>query len=415
MDARAIAAKVLVAVEQGGRSQECLSRALDADRRADPRDRGLATELTYGVLRQALRLDRALEPHLRRPVGELEPLVRALCRVGAFQILFLDRIPGPIAVSATQDTARRVGMGRVAGLLNAVLRKVVEQGESLPGGPDHAAIAHRASLPEWIIAELELAYGAEDLEKEALALRERSSLYARPIANRGGLEAAVAALAEEGFEARAGPYGSLRIEGKGDPFATRAFREGRFVPQDPGSLAVIDSLGDVSGKRVLDLCAGRGIKATALADRGARVVAMDIDGKKLDEASRLAARLGLEDQVETVVLDATAGPPPGAPFELVLIDAPCSGLGTLRRRPEIAWRRVPADLPRLAELQAKLVEAGARSVAPGGVLSYAVCSFARIEGSPQVPCDFRPLDPPLLLRPSSGLDAFQVQAWRRVG
>lgn len=415
--ARAIAARGLVRVEAdpASRSPEVLSTVLEeASSRAqplDPRERALATELFYGVLRFRQRLDRVLGPRVRQRLEALEPIALALLRVGAYQILFLDRIPPPIAVSATQDAARALGLGRLTGLLNGVLRRVVTDGEDLPEGDDDAAISARAALPPWVVAELRRAYG-DAAPAEAMALRERAVNTVRPSRGIGGADAVAAALGREGFEAAPGPWGTLVITGPGDPFATKAFAARAFVPQDPGSAAVVASMGDVSGLRVLDLCAGRGVKATDLADRGADVTALDVSRDKLDELEGLAAHLGLGDRVRTLVGDGTSVNPPGAPFDRVLVDAPCTGLGTIRRHPEIAWRRRPQDLASLTALQGRLVAHAATLVAPGGELVYAVCSFARAEGDVPVPEGFvatLALDIP----PSSGLDAFQVRRFQR--
>ncbi|MCA9515606.1 MAG: methyltransferase domain-containing protein [Myxococcales bacterium] len=414
--ARAIAATALVRVEAeaASRSPEVLSDALvDAARRhaLDPRERGLATELFYGVLRFRQRLDRVLAPRVRQRLDALEPVALALLRIGAYQILLLDRIPPPIAVSATQDAARELGAGRLTGLLNGVLRRVAEDGEGLPDGDDDAAVGARAALPAWIIGELRRAYGAAT-PAEAMALRERATTTVRPARAFGGPDAVAKALAEEGFDATPGAWGTLVVTGPGDPFATRAFAEGAFVPQDPASAAVVASMGDVSGLRVLDLCAGRGVKATDLAERGAAVTAVDVSPAKLGELERLAARLGVLDRVTTLPADGTAVEPPGAPFERVLVDAPCTGLGTLRRHPEIAWRRRPQDLTALTALQARLVAHAATLVAPGGELVYAVCSFARAEGDVEPPAGFVAVDG-LVIPPSAGMDAFQVRRFRR--
>lgn len=412
--ARAVAARVLRAVDAdpAARAPEVLAAELSRGSVDDPRERGLATELVYGVLRQRRRLAHAVAPHVERGFERLEPGAQILLLIGAYQILMLDRIPAPIAVSATQDAARELGANRLTGILNSVLRKVAEQGERLPEGQDDGAVALRASLPEWIVAELRRAYGP-DAEREALALRERAPTTVRPTLGRGGAAACAELLATEGFAALPGPYGTLVVTGPGDPFATAAFAQGLFVPQDPASLAVVELLGDVAGRRVADLCAGRGLKATALADRGAQVVAMDLAPGKLAGLEELAERLGLGARLTTEPADLAAGPPAGGPYEAVLVDAPCTGLGTLRRHPEIAWRRTRSDLASLVALQGRLLDNAAAAVAPGGVLVYAVCSFARAEGAPRLPAGFV-VEARLDLRPTEGVDAFQALRLRRV-
>lgn len=410
-NARTVAARVLVAVEGGeARSGDTLAREMAAGSLADPRDRGLATELVYGVLRWQRQLDHVLRPRVKQGLTRLEPMARALLRLGAYQILHLDRIPAPIAVSATQDAARAAGAGRLTGLLNGVLRRVAESGFPTPEGGSDGAIGLRTSLPNWIVAALRERYGQKALETEAAALRTRAATTVRPTLGRGGLEALQAAFESEAFEAVAGSHGTAILTGPGDPFATKAFGDGLFVPQDPASLHIIDLMGIEPGMRVLDLCAGRGIKATALADRGAEVVAADVDGRKLQAAEALANKLGLAGRITTRQADATSADLDFGRFDRVLVDAPCTGLGTLRRHPEIAWRRRPEDVHRMARLQADLLRTGARHVAPGGRLIYAVCTFTTAEGPPKTLEGF---DETLAAttRPSDGLDAFQAKAW----
>lgn len=439
MNARALAAQILVATERGdGWATDLLSRALGQHPGADPRDRALATELVYGVLRQQLRLDHALRPRVHQELERLEPLARALLRLGAYQLLFLDRTPAPIAVSATQDAAGELGAGRLRGLLNAALRRLGREGESLPDGDDDEALGVRWSLPAWVVGALRRRFGDAGAAREAEALRRRAPLTVRPTLSRGGARAVVEALEAEGFQATPAAHGTLLVTGPGDPFGTRAFAEGLFMPQDPASLAVVDLLGPpeaVAGKRVLDLCAGRGVKTTALADRGAHVTAVDVVARKLKQAARLAERLGVGERVETRPGDPTADDPTaddpaagdpaaGDPlglgtFDHVLVDAPCTGLGTLRRRPEVAWRTAPSDVGRLAALQAQLLAAAAPRVAPGGLLVYAVCTFTPEEADPALPEGFvgafEPVGEPHVWRPSDGVDGFAAHVWRRRG
>lgn len=410
--ARAVAVEALLAVEEGARSADALRQHLPT--LPDPRDRALATELVYGALRWRRRLDHALEKRVRQGLDRIEPVARELLRVGTYQVLFLDRIPAPIAVSATQDAARALGAGRLTGLLNGVLRRVVQEGERLPAGGSDAAIAVRWSLPEWVVAELRAAFGDEQVEEVAAGLRERPLVTVRPTRGKGGAEAVLRALAEEGFRATAGPGELVTLEGgAGDPFGTEAFCAGLYVPQDAASLAAVDALGAEPGERVLDLCAGRGIKSTALADRGVEVVAADIDGRKLRAARELAERLGVAERIRFVTADARRPPEDLGRFARVLIDAPCTGLGTLRRHPEIAWRRSPSDVATLSRLQAELLRAGADLLAPGGRLVYAVCSFTDAEARPVVPGGLAVAGELQRSIPESAHDLFSVQAFVR--
>jgi len=421
LNSRALAAEVLrrLASERAARASELLAAALG--RLPDARDRGLVTELVYGVLRWQRRLDASLAPWLPRGIEGVEPMAQWLLRVGVYQLHWLGRVPHEIAVSATQDAARAAGLGRLTGLLNAVLRKVAASPEVLPEGDGDEAIGVRASLPDWVVGALREAL-PERVEAEASALRARAAVTLRPTLGKGGAKRVLEALAREGLSGRLESHGLVELE-SGDAFRTAAAADGLFVAQDPAGTVVVDAIaaalgGELAGRRVLDLCAGRGVKATALADRGARVVAVDVSSRKLDELVRVARRLGVQDHIErTLALDATAEGAAEAlralgEFDAVLVDAPCTGLGTLRRHPEIAWRRQPTDVQTLAALQHQLVAAGAARVAVGGGLIYAVCSFIRAEGRVSLPLPFEEVAW-LDLAPSSGLDAFQVRRFVR--
>lgn len=402
-----------MAVADGAYGSLALADSLRRGDVADPRERGLATELVYGVLRWQLRLDAALSPHVKQGLSNLEPVAQELLRIGAYQILFLDRIPAPIAVSATQDAARSLGAGRITGLLNGVLRRVVENGESLPDGSDDRSIALRASLPEWIVGALRATYGQESLAEEAMALKSRAPTTVRPTRARGGTEAAQAELEEAGFTVEEGGHGTLKISGPGDPFGLKAFHQGMYTPQDPASLAVVEGLGLTPYDVVLDVCAGRGVKTTAIADLGVRVVACDLSEGKLADATKLATKLGVIDRVKTRPIDATDPPADLGTYSHVLVDAPCTGLGTLRRHPEIAWRRQQSDVAKLAKTQLAMLQAATGHVARGGVLTFAVCSFHADE-MPEIDLDgfsLERFEPPA--RPSEGGDLFQLKRWRR--
>ena len=421
MNPRSLAATCLARLERARKENLRAVDLLDAIHRehpdADPRDRGLLTELVYGVLRWHVRLDHTLAGWVKQRFTKLEPIARSLLRVGAYQLVMLDRIPDRAAVHATLEAADAIGASRVKGLVNAVLRRVAENGEQLPTGYTDNAIAVRTSLPRWIVRELRyLSRSPEELEALAAGLRRRPALTVRPTLTRGGADAVRAALQKEGFVVADGAYGTLEVSGPGDPFGTAAARGGLFVAQDPASLAVIDLCGDVAGKRVLDLCAGRGIKATALADRGAEVMAVDLVASKLEQTRALAQRLGLGHRIETCAIDPTRQALDVAPFDVVLVDAPCTGLGTLARRPEIAWRREPADIKRLARLQNALLDQGARYVTSKGIVVYAVCTFTKAESAPGVPEGFIS-DPGRDVhrwRPDQGSDAFYARRFQRV-
>jgi 16S rRNA (cytosine967-C5)-methyltransferase len=389
MNARSIAFDVLRRVEEGGAfASRALDAALSSAGALDPREVGLATELTYGTLRRALALDAALAPHSRRPIAELDPAARVALRLGAYQLLVL-RTPAHAAVGETVSLARGADHGRAAGYVNAVLRALARAPVFPPPPPlDRDPAGHVAAaeaLPRWIAEEWVGWLGAE----EALALagamnapaplcvraRDREALLAR--ARAAGLDARPTARAPDG----------LVLSGASVADLARAAGGLAFQVQDEASQLVVQlAAGELRGKRarVLDACAAPGGKAFQLAELlgpGSEVVAVELHPRKADALAREAERRGLA-AVRVICADASK-PLPGVDersFDAVLVDAPCAGLGTLRRHPELKLRRAAADLARLGELQRAIAGQLLRYVRPGGSLTYSVCSLSRPEG-----------------------------------
>ena len=317
--ARRVAVEALLRIDEGAYANLVLPPLLDRSG-LDRRDRAFVTELVYGCTRMRRACDWLLERLVERP---LEPEVRAVLRLGAYQVAFL-RTPPHASVSATVDVAPR----RARGLVNAVLRRLAR--EPAPRWPDPAT---RLSYPDWIVRRL-----AADL----------------------GVDAAEAALEQMNVP----PPVTERADG--------------YV-QDEASQQVAAYVGAAAGERVADLCSAPGGKATAMAGaRPALVVAADLSVPRAGLVAENVDRLGLDD-VAVVVGDGAAPPLRPASLDRVLLDAPCTGLGVLRRRPDARWRVQPADVDRLAALQRRLLEGAAGLVRPGGVLVYSVCTLTRAE------------------------------------
>lgn len=383
MSARDIARRVLDRVDKGG---AWATLALDGElarSSLDERDRRLAAELVYGVLRHRTRLDRAIARYadLKRTPA---PVLLAL-RVAAYQLLFLDRVPAHAAVDDAVTAARAGGGAKLAGFANAVLRKLATEGEPpLPDGPEAIEVA--CSLPRWIVDELRAALTDEaELAAAAAATAQPAPLWARVNRRRAGRDDVIAALAAEGAEAAPVGEAALRVTGVGDPAASPSFQRGLWTVQDLGAQRIAELAAPRDGARVLDACAGVGGKSTHLAELAdVTIDAVDIVPQKLRLAADTAARLG-HARIRTIAGDLLDPALPVAPsYDLVVLDAPCSGLGVLRRHPEAKWRQGPDDVARMAELQARLLDAVAARVAPGGVLVYAVCTFTVREGPAQL-------------------------------
>jgi 16S rRNA (cytosine967-C5)-methyltransferase len=379
--ARSVAYDALRAVDERDAYANLVLPGLLRERRLAGRDAALATELTYGTLRGLGSYDAVLAACVDRPLAELDPPVRDALRLGAHQLL-ATRIPAHAAVATTVDLARaRVGPGP-AKLVNAVLRKVSARDlaswvERLAPDDPVERLALEHAHPPWIARAFLDALGGDRAElAAALAadnVRPAVTLVARP--GRGTVAELVAAGAEPTTWS---PYGAVLVGG--DPGDLAAVREGRAGVQDEGSQLVTLALAaaQLTGRdeRWLDLCAGPGGKAALLAGlataRGAAVVAIE----QHPHRARLVEQALAGDSGDHRVLVADGREPirGTGPFDRVLLDAPCSGLGALRRRPEARWRRRPSDVAALRPLQADLLRAAVAATRPGGVIGYVTCS-----------------------------------------
>lgn len=445
---RGAAARILARVERGGFADRLLEAALPA--LPDPRDRGLLTELVYGTLRWRGRLDYVLERFARRPLRTLHPEVRAALRVAAYQILFLERVPAHAAVDEAVALVKGV-VPAAAGFANALLRRVAAEGRAVPL-PDPAAdpVAHLAvatSHPAWLVARELAAHGFEEARRRLAADLAPAPLVLRARPPGGGSrDRLIARLAGAGVAARPGaaaPDAVVVEPGSLPPGGVAAlpgFAEGAFAVQDEASQLVTLLVDPAAGERVLDACAAPGGKTSHLADLvgpGGQVVALDLEEDRLTRLRETVARLGVEARVVIAQHDATTPlplppSPLAAPYDAVLVDAPCSGLGVLRRNPDILWRRRPEEIPELAARQMALLAAMAPAVRPGGRLVYSVCTTTEEEGPgvvaafleahPDFALDDRPLLPGqavpgrLATHPAdSGLDGFFAQRFVRRG
>jgi len=387
--ARQIAFDVLRRVDEGGAyASRALDAALAQAGALDPRDAGLATELVYGTLRRALTLDAALAPHASRPIERADAAARVALRIGAYELLFLGTAPHA-AVGEAVELAKRVEHGRASGFVNAVLRSLSRRPErpappSLESDPaGHVAVAE--ALPRWLAEEWVGWLGAAEALALAAAMNapapltlrspRRDELQAR--LHEAGIDAAAAPRSPDGVRIGAGSVAAVARASGNIPFQ---------VQDEAAQLVTLLAAGELRGRRarVLDACAAPGGKAFHLAELlgpGSEVVAVELHPRKADALREEAARRGL-DGVRVICADATR-PIPGlaeGSFDAVLVDAPCAGLGTLRRHPELKLRRVAEDLPRFAAMQGPILDRCARYARPGAPTVYSVCSLSRDEG-----------------------------------
>jgi 16S rRNA (cytosine967-C5)-methyltransferase len=334
-------------------------------RRLEGPDRGFARAIAGAGLRGLGRIDFALGGMLDRPIDQIEPEVRAFLRAGAAQLWMLG-VAGHAGVSATVEAVRHWrDARRGGGLVNAVLRRASREADAFRSAPPTSV------WPDWLAARLKAALGAGRAEALAeLQLSEPpTDLTLKP-----GEDPQAWAVRVGG---QALPSGSVRLEAGAKLTELPGFAEGAWWVQDAAASIAAKLMGDVTGKAVADLCAAPGGKALQLAAAGAKLFAVEISRQRLDRLRENAGRTGLA--MEVVEQDARTWRP-AAKLDAVLLDAPCSSLGVLRRHPEGAWRRDPKDLARFPPIQRSLVDAAAEMLKPGGRLVYCVCTPTPEEG-----------------------------------
>jgi len=394
--ARNVAAEVVARVEK---DDAFAAAVLDHElRRAtdlSPRDRALATELAYGTLRLRPLLERSIEEATPRGIAALDPRTRALLLVAAYQLHYT-RIPAFAAVSEAVEAIRTTRGRAVSGFANGALRAVALSAEKAP--LPRPPVAFREATAPWLRRALERSIGADATEALLTAGPYPPPVHLRVRRVRGRAdeetrdawlaELTAAAQASGVAKIEAGAFSPLAIRAKGigDPHALPGHDEGRFTVQEEGSQLLALLLGAGPEDVVLDACAGRGNKASLLAElieAGAhqgRLEVADLHPEKLTRLARELERLGLPAaKAYAVDWSVGVGEVPLGAFDRVLVDAPCSGTGTIRRRPEIQTRRKAADLPGLQAMQARILANAALAVRPGGRLVYAVCSVLRDE------------------------------------
>jgi 16S rRNA (cytosine967-C5)-methyltransferase len=402
-----VAIEALVRVEAGGYSNLVLPALLRASGLGG-RDRALVTDLVYGTLRRQGQADHLLARVSHRPLPELDPPVRAALRLGAYQLLSGTAPHAAVnaTVTALAEWSSPASVRRAAPYANAVLRRVADLGPDWPWPPgdEPDAVAVRTSHPAWIVELLRRDLGP-DADAVLASANEAPAVTLRPNPLRTTPEALAAELAgptpdsdarRRGVEVEPGRLvpTALLVRGVGDLARLPAVAEGRATPQDQASQAVAAAVGARPGERILDMAAAPGGKATAMAEAmgdDGLVVAVDLRPGRAARVRDAAVRLGLR-SVQIVAGDgrrlpfrppAPGGAGPGGPdpgrFDRVLLDAPCSGLGVLRRRPEARWRLDPAGIGHAAALQRELLAEAMARVRPGGLVAYCVCTLTREE------------------------------------
>ena len=402
---RQLAWQVLQAVAAGAYADGALERELNR-LPLEPADRALATELAYGAIRQRRLLDAWLDALGKVPAARQPPRLRWLLHLGCYQLLFSERVPAAAAVNTTVELAKRAGLGRLAPVANGMLRGLLRRRQGLPAGAppwqglpqlegqitaaDDIGLRH--SLPAWLAELLVQWLPPEDAEAFAASCNQAPSLDLRVNPQRASREQVLAALRQAGLvsEPLAEPL-AIGLSGRvGDPRHLPGYTEGHWCVQDRSAQRIAPLLAPQPGQRILDACAAPGGKSTHLAEligNQGELWAVDRSEARLRRLQRNADRLGLT-CIQTLAADAcrlaVERPHWHGSFDRVLLDAPCSGLGTLARHADARWRIDPAAIDDLVALQQQLLEGLLPLVRPQGQLVYATCTVHPAENGDQI-------------------------------
>jgi 16S rRNA (cytosine967-C5)-methyltransferase len=395
MNAREAAYDVLKGSEERGAYSNLLLNATLERSGLPARERRLATELVYGVIQRRGTLDWMLDKLLKKGVKSLDPHVRRLLRIGLYQLAYLERIPDRAAVHETVELAKKKGHPGIASLVNGVLRAWLRRKGELAPPADPQTLEEKEavySFPAWLIRRTEELYGVETAREALLSTHVPPRVSLRANRLKGTRDELIARWngVEDGeaIPSPIAPEGVL-IEKGGNPAHSSLFQEGFYTIQDESSMLVTHAVDPSPGMQVLDMCAAPGGKTTHLAERmenQGRIVACDIHPHKLNLIHANATRLGIG-IIEVKLADGRELGKilsPGEQFDAVLLDAPCSGLGVIRRKPDIKWSKDVERIEPLVHLQHELLDAAAGRVKPGGVLVYSTCTWEARENWKQI-------------------------------
>lgn len=385
--ARETAMKVLCAVHENGAYANVELVEAFRENRLDDVERRFATELVYGVVKAGDTLEWMIRQYTKRPLRKMTPYVRAVLRLGLFQLFFLDKIPPSAVCNESAELMKKYGHIGTVRFVNAILRTAAREPERAritEEKDDVTYLSLAMQHPAWLIRRWLCEFGREETERLCAFNNAPAALSIRANLLRSTREALMEKLREEGAEVQPSAWTREGIICKthGALDASKSLRDGLFQVQDESSMQVAHVVAPNPGEFVLDMCSAPGGKTTHLAEKMencGRIIALDIYDAKLARVEENAKRLGIS-IIETKRLDAReAGNLFRGRADRVLLDAPCSGLGVLRRRPDARWRKSEKEIGLLPRLQRELLESAADAVRPGGVIVYSTCTIEKEE------------------------------------
>lgn len=388
---REVALDVLLKIEKNQAYSNLLLNQTIKREHLDPRDVALLTEIVYGTVQRKNTLDFFLNSFVKKGVSALDDWVKVLLRLSVYQLIFLDRIPDRAVVHEAVTIAKKRGHRGISGMVNGVLRSLLREGvptfEEMNDETEKLAL--QTSFPVWLIKRWIEQYGYEKAEKICEASLNRPQVTVRVNRMKATVDEVITKLEEEGLVVKKGNVSedAIIIE-QGNVFQTTLYKDGFFTAQDESSMLVARALAPMKRMRVLDACAAPGGKTTHLAelmDGTGTVIALDLHEHKVKLIEQQATRLQLNN-IETNVLDSRklAKTENIGLFDRILVDAPCSGFGVIRRKPDIKWTKREADIDAIKKVQREILEAVAPLLKIGGMLVYSTCTLEKEENEETV-------------------------------
>ena len=376
-DGRKAALNLLEKCRRGGAwSDAALGGILDTEG-LEGRERAFAAALCYGVLQNRLLLDHVIGQSATTPLRKIEPKVLDILRITSYQLMFMDKVPAAAAVDSAVKLSKSLGFSRASGFVNAVSRRVAEGAYEIPEGNDPAALSLRYSFPQWLAARLSALLGAEEAEVFCRFCNAPAPITLQTNTLITDTPTLLKALQAQGLPAEQHPIvPDCILLQNGSVTAIPEFHKGHFYVQDAAAKLSVLAADPRKGQQILDVCAAPGGKsfAAAIFSGGAEITACDLHEKKLVRIQQGARRLGI-DGITVRAMDARQPCPEfNERFDLVIADVPCSGLGVIRKKPDIRYKD-PAELAGLPEVQSAILRNVSSYVRPGGTLLYSTCTI----------------------------------------